>query len=123
MTGHLTNTTPNAYLDDATDVDAQINTDRDGEMTAKESEIEQEFQSTVARLHGELVRKGKLIEEKDELIAEQGKDLESMKVILKKIGMMANGKVSETNLEGGGREDPKAVKETEQITDREKELQ
>mmetsp|Transcript_17260 Transcript_17260/g.34492 ORF Transcript_17260/g.34492 Transcript_17260/m.34492 type:complete len:497 (+) Transcript_17260:54-1544(+) len=120
--GAISNET-NAYAGgNASDEDAQINTETDGEIGAEETEKvtkEQELQSFIAQLRDELV-------EKDELIAEKEKDLALTKAILRKIGMMANGKDEDFNHEDGVAPQPR-YRGTESVdrtqSQREKELQ
>jgi Ran GTPase-activating protein (RanGAP) involved in mRNA processing and transport len=114
----------NVYPGDANDEDAQITAERHEDIEAKETVTdtkEQELQSTITRLQRELVAKDEVISEKDEEIA-------SMKAILKKIGVIANGKDNDFNSEGG--EAPQSMRrETESgdrnyfLSQREKELQ
>eukprot|EP00985_Skeletonema_marinoi_P000870 scaffold355_cov161-Skeletonema_marinoi.AAC.3 len=93
-TGQLTIGTANTLGDDI-DEDAQTNRERDRE---KETEInEQELQSTIARLQREL--------------AEKEEENASKNAILKKIGMMANGKDGDgdaLHAESGGSTDKEA---------------
>ena len=117
--------------DDNSTERAQLAREKEKESAATtETDIDEPLATVITQLQkkneelqDELGAKEEVIMEKDELIATKDRELASKNATLKKIGMMANGKDSETNLEGGGREDPQAVKETEQITDREKELQ
>jgi hypothetical protein len=122
-TGQLTIHAVNAHVGESSNEDAQLSTERDGEIAVIETEIEG-LQSIIVQQHGELTEKDMIIAEKDKLIAKKDGEIATMEAILKKIGVIVNSRDSDSNNEDG--EAPRSrhcETESGDRSQREKELQ